>query len=293
MKTKRKLITISASAILFCITSLIFTNCKKDEPIIKKDIAIIWANPADITVGTSLSAAQLNATADVPGTFVYTPASGTLLSVGADQVLKVDFTPADAVNYNTATKSVKINITKKIPILTWANPADITVGTLLDAVQLNAIADVPGTFVYTPASGTSLSIGANQDLKVDFTPTDAVNYNIATKTVKINVNEKSTFSGKIYNSSDGNCNTTGESKEFYANDVLVATLAAGTSMSLDLPKGIYNWRVISLTSGAVSTATQNITFDGWWFWAGCADGTHPTEKSSNQNSNFKENCGSN
>jgi len=88
-----------------------FTNsCKKDEEIEKKDPTITWANPDDITVGTPLSAIQLNATADVEGTFVYSPAIGTVLSEGANQNLKVDFTPTDAVNNNTATKTVTINV---------------------------------------------------------------------------------------------------------------------------------------------------------------------------------------
>ena len=42
-----------------------------------KQIPIItWPTPAAITYGTPLSATQLNATASVPGTFVYTPAAG-------------------------------------------------------------------------------------------------------------------------------------------------------------------------------------------------------------------------
>jgi hypothetical protein len=80
--------------------------------------------------------------------------------------------------------------TKKDPIITWANPADISFGTLLSATQLNATADVPGTFVYTPVIGAKLNAGTNQDLKVDFTPTDVVTYNLASKTVKINVTAK-------------------------------------------------------------------------------------------------------
>jgi formylglycine-generating enzyme required for sulfatase activity len=49
------------------------------------------------------------------------------------------------------------------------------------------MADVPGSFVYTPSIGTSLNEGDNQELKVDFTPADAVNYNKVSKSVKINV----------------------------------------------------------------------------------------------------------
>lgn len=91
---------------------LIFANsCKKAETKSKKDPVITWANPADISYGTLLSAAQLNATADIPGTFVYTPAIGTKLEVGTNQVLKVDFTPTDATVYNIASKTVQINVT--------------------------------------------------------------------------------------------------------------------------------------------------------------------------------------
>jgi uncharacterized protein (TIGR02145 family) len=163
-------------------------SCNKNDPVIKKNVTITWANPADIAVGTQLSATQLNAKADVPGTFVYTRAIGASLAIGTNQILQVDFTPTDAANYNTATKTVTINvIAKKDPIITWANPTDITLGTQLSATQLNATSDVPGTFVYTPAIGSKLNVGANQDLKVDFTPTDAINNNTATKTVKINV----------------------------------------------------------------------------------------------------------
>jgi hypothetical protein len=85
-------------------------SCKKDDPIIKKDVVITWSNPGDIIIGTPLSASQLNATANVPGTFVYTPVIGTLLSLGVDQNLTVDFYPTDTVKYNIATKTVKINV---------------------------------------------------------------------------------------------------------------------------------------------------------------------------------------
>jgi uncharacterized protein (TIGR02145 family) len=88
---------------------------------------------------------------------------------------------------------------KKGPIITWETPVDIPVGTLLSATQLNATADVPGNFAYTPALETELNVGENQDLKVDFTPTDAANYNVASKTVKINVIQG--VSSAVFNSS--------------------------------------------------------------------------------------------
>jgi beta propeller repeat protein len=74
-----------------------------------KNPTITWSNPEDIISGTALSSTQLNATASVLGTFVYTPPSGTILSAGT-QTLKVEFTPTDIANYNTATQTVTINV---------------------------------------------------------------------------------------------------------------------------------------------------------------------------------------
>src|SRR5204862_4441728 len=84
------------------------------------------------------SAAQRNATTSVLGTFVYTPAAGTLLSAGASQTLSVTFTPTDAANYTTATRTVPINVAKATPTITWSAPATITYGTSLSSTQLNA-----------------------------------------------------------------------------------------------------------------------------------------------------------
>jgi uncharacterized repeat protein (TIGR01451 family) len=75
---------------------------------------------------------------------------------------------------------------RALPTITWNNPADITYGTALDGTQLNATANVPGTFTYTPAAGTVLAKGAH-NLHVDFTPTDTVNYDPTSKDVSINV----------------------------------------------------------------------------------------------------------
>jgi len=75
-------------------------------------------------------------------------------------------------NYSFAYVSGVLSVGKTTPIITWNNPSAITYGTPLSATQLNATANVAGTFVYTPAAGTILNAGANQILTVNFTPTD-------------------------------------------------------------------------------------------------------------------------
>jgi len=106
---------------------------------------ITWADPADITYGTPLSGTQLNATASVPGAFVYVPPAGTILNAGNGQTLSAVFTPADPIDFATVTPSVHINVLKAEPIIVWKNPADITYPTALSSTQLNAIALPPAS----------------------------------------------------------------------------------------------------------------------------------------------------
>ncbi len=127
----------------------------------------------------------------VPGTYVYTPPSGTVLPVGQQQTLSVQFTPTNAQAYTSASGSVKINVIKATPVITWPTPAAIAAGTPLSSTQLNATASVPGTFVYTPAAGTVLPSGT-ATLTVTFTPNDTTDYNKATAQVQLVVGTTAT-----------------------------------------------------------------------------------------------------
>jgi hypothetical protein len=146
---------------------------------------LTWATPAPITYGTPLSSTQLNATANVPGSFSYSPGAGTILSAGS-QTLSVIFTPTDTTTYKTATASVTLQVNQATPTITWAKPAPITYGTPLSSTQLNATANVPGSFSYSPGAGTILPGGA-QTLKVTFTPNDTTDYTSASTSVVIQV----------------------------------------------------------------------------------------------------------
>jgi hypothetical protein len=77
---------------------------------VNKHVPVItWATPAEIETGTALSATQLNATCDLPGSFTYTPAAGVVLSTGT-QTLTVVFSPTQPNYVTTATKSVSIAV---------------------------------------------------------------------------------------------------------------------------------------------------------------------------------------
>ena len=148
---------------------------------------ITWPTPADIVYGTALGATQLNATADVPGTFTYSSPEGTVLRAGDGQTLSVTFTPDDLQTFTETSASVLINVSKATPAIAWPRPAAILFGTSLGVAQLNATANVSGTFFYSPPAGTILPLGAAHPLSAFFVPDDSTNYTTATASVTIDV----------------------------------------------------------------------------------------------------------
>lgn len=148
---------------------------------------ITWADPAPIEYSTPLSGTQLNATANVAGSFSYSPAAGTILDAGS-HALTATFTPSDSGNYATATKTVSILVNKSSQqVITWSNPADIVYGTPLSATQLNATVTVPGpapagALTYVPPAGTILDAGTHT---LSVTAAETANYGSSSKGVTI------------------------------------------------------------------------------------------------------------
>jgi uncharacterized repeat protein (TIGR01451 family) len=108
-------------------TSYLASNGSGPLNVAKAATSVTWSNPADIIYGTALDGTQLNATAGVPGSFVYTPAAGTVLSKGAHN-LHVDFTPTDTTNYNGSSADVSINVLSAVLNLSMTadrNPAPV------------------------------------------------------------------------------------------------------------------------------------------------------------------------
>jgi len=146
-----------------------------------------WTNPAALVYGAALSSAQLNASANGPGTFTYEPGAGTVLNAGAGQVLRAVFVPEDAANFVSVTQVVLLDVARAVPNVAWAQPAAVEQGSALGGVQLNATVDVPGSLVYTPPSGSVLAAGSGQILSTVFMPSDVANYISVTQSVTINV----------------------------------------------------------------------------------------------------------
>jgi gliding motility-associated-like protein len=239
---------------------------------------VTWPNPNGIAQGVALSDVQLNATANVPGTFSYSPAIGTVLDAGINQPLTVTFTPTDGANYNTRTQKVFINVGKLTPLLTWAAPAAITYGTALSDAQLYATSNMPGTFTYSPAAGTVLHAGNNQRLTVTFTPIDAVNYNSRTIYATINVNKATLIvaannATRAYNQPDPNFSVSysglvnGDTPDNFITPVIIGTTTSITSLVGTYPITVsgatsndYAFRFVSGTF-SITAIGRDLTFD--------------------------------
>jgi len=146
---------------------------------------LTWNKPAAIPYGTPLGTTQLDASASVPGTFLYSPGTDAILTGGV-QTLSVTFTPTDTTDYQSVSGTVNITVNKATPPISWTAPASIAYGTPLSTTQLDASSTVAGTFTYSPAAGAVLAAGT-QTLNTTFTPTDTTDYTNAKASVSIQI----------------------------------------------------------------------------------------------------------
>jgi Flp pilus assembly CpaE family ATPase len=188
------------------------TQAEASLTVAKAQPLIRWPEPAVISYGTALAELQLNATASVPGSFVYAPAAGEVLDVGK-HTLSAAFTPVEIANYAEAQVTVSLAVDKATPLITWPAPAEpISYGTALGEAHLNATALIPGEFVYTPAAGTVLAAGI-QRLSTTFIPTDSTDYATAEASVLLVVEGLPSLASLIPPAADVNLDTKGDAEQ--------------------------------------------------------------------------------
>jgi fibronectin-binding autotransporter adhesin len=150
-----------------------------------------------------------------------------------------------------AAGSSSFTVTPATPLITWANPADIVYGTALSAKQLDATAswtvggvvvNVTGSLNYAPAVGTVLSAGADQTLAVSFTPADQTDYNTASASVAINVDQAATTTAL-----SASMNNT-----VYGQAVTFTATVAATTPGIGTPTGSVTFFEGSTPLGSVS-----------------------------------------
>ncbi|MCC6414443.1 MAG: immunoglobulin domain-containing protein, partial [Opitutaceae bacterium] len=105
-------------AVTGTIDELNYVGSVTDTFVIQKAVPqFIWDDPAAITYGTALSATELNASADVPGAFTYTPPIGTVLNAGTHSLVAA-FAPTDQVNYHSASTARELTVNKALATVT-------------------------------------------------------------------------------------------------------------------------------------------------------------------------------
>lgn len=154
------------------------SQVQQTVPIAKGTPGFAWARPAAINFGTPLDAAQLNATASIAGSFVYTPPAGTVLQPGAGQTLMVTFTPADAANWNgvSATTTIDVNTTQPPITTTQTGPVDVPAGGSAAIIG----GSVTGTVTVAPGASLYVGSGASVNGVVSVAPGATIVVNNAT-----------------------------------------------------------------------------------------------------------------
>jgi hypothetical protein len=121
------------------------------EPVLKEFVATVgaaggweptleWAPPAALPAGTVLTTAHLNATANVPGTFTYSPAMGSAMPASGSLSVTATFTPADdSYAARTLTRTINVSSAPRMTLsatqLTFRGFSTSTVLSQLSAPQ--------------------------------------------------------------------------------------------------------------------------------------------------------------
>ena len=95
----------------------------------------------------------------------------------------------------SGTATARLQIQRITPVVTWAAPADVPLGTVLGTTQLNASTTATGAWSYAPPAGTVLSTAGTVTLTGTFTPVDLIHEQAVTTSVTLTVTAPPTGGG--------------------------------------------------------------------------------------------------
>lgn len=129
------------------------TSSGVTEVVTKTMPAITWTSPGTtLEYGTLLSNLQLNATASIPGAFIYNPGLNALLPPGVNTI-STTFTPIDSFDYSNAAST--ISVTVGAPNLSSISPSTINVGSTNPVITATGLGFLSGAVIRF--NGTSLA----------------------------------------------------------------------------------------------------------------------------------------
>lgn len=231
-----------------------------DGPITRTATATITPKPVDFTVpnlaptydgashpaavSSSDGGATYSVTYSAPG---YGPTNTPPVNAGA-------YTVTVTANGNfSGSGTGTVTIAKATPVVTWNPSSPIVYGVAIGAAQLNASANVPGTFSYAASLGTVLPAGV-RTLGATFTPTAANNYQSVDVAAQVTVNKatltiRATDQTRVFGAANP---TLGVSYVGFVNGDGVGTIsspAAATTANVTSSVGAYP---ITLTGGSAA-----------------------------------------
>ncbi len=260
------------------------TSAPSTFTIAKATPQITWNPPASIAYGTPLGSGQLDASANISGTFTYSPSAGTILAAG-DQSLSAVFTPDDEIDYATATGSTTIDVAKATPTTSASDPGGTYNGTGFGATATvtgssgegaASLEGVAPTLVYyagstvtgAPLSGVPIDAGtytvlANFPGSADYvaSTSQAVAFTISQATPKVSVIDSSgTYNGSAFDANAVVAGVSGQAAatlegvapapEYYAGSTATGTPLSGT------PVDAGTYTVVAIFPGSADYAAN-------------------------------------
>jgi hypothetical protein len=123
-----------------------------------------------------------------PGTFTWDNTSSPVGNFGSNS-FTMNFTP-DGSNYDTASESVAVDVSKATPSVNWPTGLTAVYGQTLNDVDLTSFGSAhnpPGTFTWDNTSSPVGNFGSNS-FTMNFTP-DGSNYDNASESVAVDVSK--------------------------------------------------------------------------------------------------------
>ena len=237
---------------------------------------LTWAAPAAINYGTALNATQLNATASVAGTLVFSPAADTILAPG-QQSLKVTFTPADTAHYTVQSSAVVLTVNKAPQTITLTAPSIGKVNTPITLVATGGASGSPITYtVAGPAtlSGTTLTPTGTGTVTVTANQAGNTNYLAATPVTQTITVANSTGTATV------TMTAATATLKYPASENLVPCVKLSNNAA---PTG-----TISIYDGGILLTTQPMNSSScvyWWATPSLPVGSHTLTATYNDSSN--------
>jgi hypothetical protein len=237
---------------------------------------VSWPNPAEITYGTPLGPQQLNATANLAGTFVYDPPAGKVLNTGASQQLTAIFLPNATVNASPVTNAVSLDVkparlqitansTTRLqgtgnPLFTatwegWMNgDTPATLSSPITFTTPAAPSSPPGTYPIVVTSGTNPNytiVYVNGTLTV--TSPAPVSLTLSPPSVNLNPGQSTAFTLTAASANGTKTNASAAAKWSSSNPAIASVSASG------LVKAISKGRATIVTSFGGLTASASVS----------------------------------